>query len=178
MNDLALDLSNVESVDFDVLPKGVYPIMIENVDVCRTKDNAGAFISIQFVVFDGPLTNRKIFDNFNIDNANPAAVRMGLGRLKDMLTAAGAKSFKISNTDHLVGLSMFAKVTIRSQEGFDDKNNIIKFGSLDENMKSIAASYLTQRNNSNNIGNQQHAYGQGGGIANQLQNNSTGDVPF
>lgn len=159
MNNLALDLKNVESVSFGIVPKGKYPMVVEAAEVHRTKNNEGSYLALTFVVINGPSVRKKVFENFNIQNRNDEAVRIGLGRLKNLMEAAGATSFAISDTSQLRGLAVTGEVGIRSEEGFDDRNVIRSFLPLDEKLRPLIREFLNQGSTSQ--GSQHHAHGQG-----------------
>ena len=173
-----LDLTNVESVTFGALPKGTYPVIAETVDVHRTKNNDGAYISIMFTVIDGKYKNRKIFENFNFQNPNEDAVKMGLGRLRNFMEAAGAKSFKLADPAHLAGMAARATVAIESKEDFEDRNKVTAFIPLNEKEEAIASVFLKQAQ----PGVQQHDHGQGGNSTPNLNvngaNPGSGSFPF
>ena len=49
--------------DFDVLPAGEYPVIIDRAEVCETRKGNGHLIKLQMSVLDGPSKGRVLFDN-------------------------------------------------------------------------------------------------------------------
>lgn len=105
------DLTNVEaSKSFENLPNGKYHVMADKAEVKPTK-SGGEFINLEVVVQSGEFKGRKLWAKFNIKNESEKAVQIGLGQLKQFMTAAGAKSMVIKDLMELSGLEAIANVT-------------------------------------------------------------------
>jgi hypothetical protein len=70
-------------------------------------------IKVQYKVTGPTQIGRVIFDQYNIENANPQAVQIGLGQLKGMMKAFGHKNpNRLESTEELLGLK--GQVTVKT----------------------------------------------------------------
>jgi hypothetical protein len=107
----AFDPSQIEGDnDFEVLPPGKYPVEIEKTSIKATRKGDGNYVSIKMVILDGPGKGRKLYDNLNIDNPNPEAVKIAYRQLKSLNVATVNRT--IQDTDELVGGQCLAIVKI------------------------------------------------------------------
>lgn len=99
---LDLDLSNVQ--ENAPIPDGTYPVVINKSEVSPTR-SGGLMIKITMKITGDVQCGRMIFDMFNIENANPQAVQIGLGQLRGMMKAFGHPNPNmLKTTDELLGL--------------------------------------------------------------------------
>jgi hypothetical protein len=79
---------------------------------------------VTYQVTDGTHRGRKLFGQFNIKNANPQAVQIGLGQLKTMMEA-GRKSNpnRLESSQELVGLRFRVKTKARVDD-FGEKAEV------------------------------------------------------
>ncbi|CAM6004914.1 unnamed protein product [Sphagnum balticum] len=101
---LGLDLSQAQ--ENTPIPDGQYLVICNKAEVAPTK-SGGTMIKVNLKIREGqPQAGRVVFDQFNIENANPQAVTIGLSQLKSMLKAFGHKNpNRLESTDEMVGLS-------------------------------------------------------------------------
>lgn len=124
-----LDLSNVSEQGTPV-PDGAYNVVVEKAELADTR-SGGKMIKVQLSVIDGPHANRKIFNQFNIDNANAQAVQIGLGQLKGMMKAFGHPNpNKLTSTQELVGLKGVARVKVEEDPGYGPQARIKSYAAL------------------------------------------------
>lgn len=121
MNDLAsifgqgFDTGSVEpQQDFDVLPPGKYPVLIEAAGVKQTKAKTGHYLEIQMVVLDGPAKNRKLWDRINIQNPSVQCVEIGLRQLAALGQAVGLAA--ITDSSQLLNKSCVASVKVKNDQ--------------------------------------------------------------
>ena len=120
---LNVNLENVEAQgSFECVPAGDYVLNVEDAEVRETKAGTGEYISVQFNIIKGEYEGRKIFTMFNIKNPNQKAVDIGLSQLKSLLLAANASSFQLKSVAELLGLTIKAKVAIKSSTEYGDQN--------------------------------------------------------
>ncbi len=126
---LGLNLENVAEQGVPV-PDGSYNVAIEKAEVKETK-SGGKLIAVQFSVIDGPHSNRKIFNQYNFENASAQAVQIGLGQLKGMMKAFGHKNpNKLESTDELVGLKGVVRVKVEEDPGYGAQARIKSYAAL------------------------------------------------
>jgi hypothetical protein len=129
--------------NYEVLPAGDYSMMIIDSELRETKAG-GHYLNVTFELsgndkFDG----KKVFKMFNVDNANPKAVSIGLGELK--LLAAACKNIewyenlktatswedaeeKLNTIFEALGNIIFiGNVIIVKSDQYGDKNEVKRF---------------------------------------------------
>lgn len=117
-NDLAnvfggkpFDPSSVEPArDFDVLPPGEYPCLIESAEVKQTKAQTGYGLQLEFLVVDGPSKNRKLFPWINLQNPNSTCEEIGRREFAALCLAVG---FSATDTTQLIGKVVVAHVKVK-----------------------------------------------------------------
>lgn len=123
---MLLDLNNVEveQRDFEPIPAGKYVLQVADAEVRETKSGTGEYIWAELEVVGSDFEGRKIFTNFNIKNDNEKAVEIGMQQLKSMMLAAGKKDCALKNASDLCGLRALAKVKVRKDETWGDRNEV------------------------------------------------------
>lgn len=119
--------------EFDLIPPGWYPAMIEKSEVKVTKKGDGHYINEQFGILDGTAKGKKVFKNFNIQNPSDKAVNIGLRELQDLNKAIGIDIFKDTN-QHLNQCCLI-KVVVK-----EDQNDIRGYKPLGNQVNTIPQS--------------------------------------
>lgn len=83
------DASKIEPSNFDALPPGDYPCLIEKLEEKKTKDGLGLLVSVRLKVVEGKYKNRTVFSNINLKNKSETAQAIGRGQLSALCRAAG-----------------------------------------------------------------------------------------
>lgn len=126
---LGLNLENVSEQGTPV-PDGSYNVAVEKAEVKDTR-TGGKLIAVQFSVLDGPHANRKVFTQYNMENANAQAVQIGLGQLKGMMKAFGHKNpNRLESTDELVGLKGVIRVKVEEDPGYGPQARVKSYAPL------------------------------------------------
>jgi len=126
-----LDLTN-ETIETKTnsrtLPKGRYKVVLDSAQLQETKAGDGKYIKCTFRVLDAPYENRMLFDNFNVENKNPEAVKIARQMLAQLMKAHGlpTEKWKINSPGELEGMSAYAEVGIKS-DSYGDRNVIYGF---------------------------------------------------
>jgi hypothetical protein len=113
---LNLNLEGVQ--ENSPIPDGVYPVILNSAEVAPTKAG-GSMIKVQLKIQEGaPHAGRVLFDQFNIENANPKAAQIGLGQLKTMMKAFGHKNPNmLKSSEELIGLKGIVAVKVVDDGG-------------------------------------------------------------
>ena len=74
---------------FDALPSGEYEVVITDAKMEANKSGAGSHISIKMEIIEGDFAQRLIWENFNIENSNPQAEKIGRASLSSCCLAMG-----------------------------------------------------------------------------------------
>ena len=130
------NLDEVEASN-SVVPQGTYLVQVEKTELVDTK-SGGQMIKAQFNIVGEEQNGRKIFENFNIANDNPEAVKIGLGQVKSLVLASGANLSKFTSPDQLVGLECLVTVKVKSSEEYGDSNSITSYKKLGGNTPTLA----------------------------------------
>lgn len=133
-----IDLSNVEvnesnSKSYEPLPAGDYELYLTDADI-RDSKAGNKYIKAEFTVASGEYERRKVFENFTLSH------EVGLQRLKTMALCMGVKDFKKFSPQKLIGKKVLANVFIKTDAGYDPKNAIKTFISVDSQSLRVAKS--------------------------------------
>lgn len=132
------DADNVDTnVGFDPVPPGIYDLMISNSDVKATKDGKGKYIWLEHTILSGPFKDRKIFNNLNMWNANPQAVKIAEAHFGCLCKAVGKR--QVTDTVELHNTPFQAEVDVEKQDGRSPQNRIKKYLFEDEKQQRQAA---------------------------------------
>lgn len=124
---LNLDLSATKTQSFETIPAGKYLAACTKAELAETK-SGGKMIKVELTIKNTEMEGRKIYTQFNIQNANPKAVEIGLSQMKTFMVMAGyANPDKLSNVTDLQGLVVGIKTKIKSDEEYGDKAEVSYF---------------------------------------------------
>lgn len=127
MSDFSFDLNEVEEVKGGVIPAGLYQASIEESTLETTKNGEGLYIKCQFRVTGEEQNNRVFWEMFNVKNANAESVKIGIGRIKSMVIAAGGQPGLFNDPEMLIGLEMNVKLTVKKSQEYGKENKISSF---------------------------------------------------
>ncbi len=121
MSDLAtifgggFDPNSVEpQKDYEVIPPGKYPVLIEKAEVKPTKSGTGHYIELEMSVLDGPHKSRKLWDRINIQNPSHEAQEIALRQLAALGQALGLSC--IRDTAQLLNTACLAHVKVKNEQ--------------------------------------------------------------
>lgn len=115
----------------DALPVGDYKVAIVDSEERETKSGTGTYLRLVLEVLDGPHKGRKIFENLNLVNENPIAVRIARAELKAICVACGG--LQPQDSSELHGIPMIVSLGQRKREDTGDmQNNVKKFKKMGE----------------------------------------------
>lgn len=75
--------------DFEPVPPGEYPVLIELAEVQQNKKANGYFLKLQMAILDGEYKGRKVWDYINIQNPSEQCVAIAMGTLAAIGRALG-----------------------------------------------------------------------------------------
>jgi hypothetical protein len=114
---------------FEVLADGQYQAMILGMTYKATKAGTGFYLAGTFLLVGGPADGRKIFHNFNIENQNDVAQRIGRGQFKQLLSALGiTQTIETPDQAEMICQDKYLTLQLTSEKDRrDDKlKNVIK----------------------------------------------------
>ena len=113
------------NIGFEVLPPGIYTMVITNSDVKEVKNKPGSsYVWLEHTICDGPYNGRKVFNNLNLWNDNPKAVRIAESFMGQLCKACGIK--QLTDTEQLHGILFKAKLDVDAKDQTRDPQNRIK----------------------------------------------------
>lgn len=117
--DVMVDLSNVsESGDFEAIPRGTYPAIIEDCVFEYSKSSNNPMWSLRLEVEDGEYKGRYLFHHLVFSERGLPRVRRALARLGfNELVEKPFNPEKVAEEGLLVGTRCRARVDVRPYEG-------------------------------------------------------------
>ena len=103
---------------FEPMPEGDYVCQIVESDVVQTA-KGGDMLKLTLEVVEGPFSNRKVWDQLNIRNANPQAQSIAHRALADICTAVGVGA--ITDSEELHFKPFVAQLKIEPARTVNDK---------------------------------------------------------
>lgn len=131
MATLNFDSSKVEPrAPMEALPKGWYGAEITSEEMKATKDDKGAFLQIEYTIFDHPsYKGRKAFGRLNLQNANPQAVEIAQRDLSSLCRATGLTFLR--DSAELRGKRLMIRLKVRAGDAqYEDSNDIVDYKPL------------------------------------------------
>lgn len=115
-----------EDSSFDLVPAGWYQMFISKAELRPTK-SGGSMISVTYDITGPTHQGRKIFGNFNWENANPVAKEIGRKQFAQQVRALGLSG--IQQLEDLINLPFDGKVGIQKSKDpqYEDSNRVTAF---------------------------------------------------
>jgi hypothetical protein len=130
----------VSDRSFDLLPAGWYAATITGAESRDTKSGTGKYLRIEFTLADP--AGRKVWNNYNVKNDNPAAESIGRQQLAEVVRAIGKKA--VRDTDELRGCVLSIKVKVReAANGYEASNEVAAAKALEGSAPTKAAPKAT-----------------------------------
>ncbi|KYB44801.1 hypothetical protein AB664_19175, partial [Brucella anthropi] len=97
--------------DYSELPNGTYKMEIEAADVVPTSTGSGTILKTTMKVLEpAEYADRKLFNNYNIENKNPTAQEIGQRQFASLCRAIEMSS--VEDTDDLLFKSFTVRVAL------------------------------------------------------------------
>lgn len=117
--------------EFGALPTDWYEVAIVDSAIEPTKKGDGHKLKIVYQVLSGEYVNRKIFENLNLDNPNPTAVKIAQETLSAMCHATGV--MLLNEPEQLYDIPFGIKVVYEPAKGeYSESNRVKGWCRLDE----------------------------------------------
>ena len=110
--------------EFGALPTDWYEVAIVDSAIEPTKKGDGHKLKIVYQVLSGEYVNRKIFENLNLDNPNPTAVKIAQETLSAMCHATGV--MLLNEPEQLYDIPFGIKVVYEPAKGEYSEGNRVK----------------------------------------------------
>ena len=137
MAQLNFDASTVAPQEaFDPIPAGWYPAQIVESEMKAGSKPGSSYLAITLQIMGGDFNNRKVFDRFNLQNANPVAVEIAYRSLSAVCHAVGL--IQVADSQLLHGRPLMVKVSVRPARvdpatgtAYDASNEVKGYKALD-----------------------------------------------
>lgn len=120
-----LDLDSIEDTSGGI-SVGEHVLTVAKAELKETKKPGGLYIKVEFNADNG----QKHWENFNIQNSNPEAERIGKGQLKAFLKAAGYTGKNLNDVNSLLGLKVLAKIKATKDTGYGEGRGVSSYKSV------------------------------------------------
>lgn len=123
------DPTKVEpAATLEALPAGEYTVSVLESIVKNAKANpSNKYLELSLEVVDGPHKGRRLWDRFNLWNANPVAVQIAESQLSALCKAIGIQAINDSSELHNQVIS--AKVIASRRDNGDVSNEVKSYSS-------------------------------------------------
>lgn len=121
---LVVDLSNVEAMKFEVLPKGIYNVIISDAKFEKSKSSGNPMWNLTLTVFDEEYKNRKLFTFMSFSEGALPGTKANMMVLKPELAN---KPFNPSDPELLESLiGVKCRVKVRVGKYNDNERNEVQ----------------------------------------------------
>lgn len=121
----------------DAVPAGWYNMQITGSEMKPTKANDGAFLQLEHTILDAPYDGRKVFNNLNLQNANPTAQEIAYATLSAICHAVGV--IQVADSSVLHGKPMLVKVKVEAATAANEARNAVTGYKAAENAAATPA---------------------------------------
>ena len=111
----------------DVLPTGVYDVIIVSSEMKPTKRNDGWYIEFGYSVTAGEYAGKRITDRINIQNPNQQAVEIGYGQLSALSHCVGKTSWQDTVELHQLPFKVRIEMAPRQDDATKQGNNVLGY---------------------------------------------------
>lgn len=116
--DLNFNANGIEDVaDFELIPSGWYPAVIENTEQRECNDGVSKMMMVTFVIIDGQFKGRKLWTNLNLWHKSEKATEFAKRTLATIVRAQGKSVIGNSSELHNVPMGIKVKAEKRNDTG-------------------------------------------------------------
>ena len=117
-----------DNTDFKPVPAGTYTIALVKAERKASQNAGNYYMNSQFTIVKGEHKKRVIFNICNLTNSSGTAQDIAEGFLSSFMDAAGVDELKDKwDWSKLLNMPVIAKVKIRKDDEYGDKNEITGF---------------------------------------------------
>ncbi len=131
-----IDFSKIEDTDdFGQLSPGTYKVIVESSEYKQTKSGTGHYMAVTFACQDPHVSGRKVWENFNLQNASVQAQKIGQGQFKRFCAAIGITGALKSPDDfnrQAQGKLLWLELTTYKDDRDQTRTKVMKYISKQE----------------------------------------------
>jgi len=117
------DAETVKAMDGGLLPIGDYKVAITEAPLRETKAGNGTYLALAMQILDGPMQNRRLWDNISLKNPNELAVQIGEARLAEICKSVGI--LKPADSSELCHKPLMARVGQKERKDTGQLQNVV-----------------------------------------------------
>lgn len=114
---LIVDLSNVEEMKFEAIPKGIYDAEVDQVDYQMSKNSGAPMFQFVFAIEGGDYAGRKLFFYASFSPKALSGTKTALLRIDPTIFNGPFKPQEIADSGTLLGKKLRIKVTHEDYNG-------------------------------------------------------------
>lgn len=124
---LVVDLSGIEELKFEALPKGVYDVVIDEVQWGKSKRSGNDMFTFILEVQGGDYDKRKLYWYGSMSPKAIRGTKAGLMRIDPVLFGGKFSPQQIVDEGTLLGKALKVKVNIQTNEETGNDSNNVQF---------------------------------------------------
>lgn len=138
------DANNVDPVNFDRVPTGLYKAAITESEILQNKNQNGHHLKLHFEVVEGEHAGSVIVEQLNLWNPSQRAAQIASGQLSAIARAVNVMQFE--DTAMLHNKPMMIKVVHKNDAQHGEQNEIKSYKSVttDPNVPSPGKTFVEQ----------------------------------
>lgn len=123
---LAINMDEVEAQSFDLLPKAIYDVVLEELEYKLSQSSNQPMWVMTLVVTDGDYINRKLWHNMSFSPGALPGTKAALARIAPEFAQGAINPKKIADTGKLIGKTFRVKVKHEAYQG-EDRAKVASF---------------------------------------------------
>ena len=120
---LVVDFNSVDDVSFEAMPKGVYPVVVDECEFGYSQSKGTPMWTLTLEVSEGEYAGRKLFTHLVFAGAGLPITKRQIGRIAPELLDGPFDPQDPEVLTQMLGKNLRAQVTVRKYEG-EDRNNV------------------------------------------------------
>jgi hypothetical protein len=121
-----VDLTDVQEMSFEAIPKGTYPVILDQLEYQLSKSSGQPMWNARFTVTSGEYQNRKLFTFISFSPKALPGTKKVLRILKPELLEGAFDPKAVAESGEMIGIECRVRVGIQEYEG-TDRNRITDY---------------------------------------------------
>jgi len=119
---LMVDLNLIEDSDFEVLPKGMYPVIISDCEFTHSQASGNPMWTLTMEVADGEYAGQKLWSHLVFAGKGLPMTKRTLGRIASELFKSAFDPEDVDVINSMLGKELRVKVDVRMYDGRQTNN--------------------------------------------------------
>lgn len=111
---LVVDLSNVQEMSFESIPKGIYPAVLDDCKYEISKNSGQPMWNVRFTISEGDYANRKLFTYMSFSEKALPGTKRQIKQFAPELLSGPFNAKKVADEGVLIGKQVRVKVDIEN----------------------------------------------------------------